>query len=96
MGTPVLFDSYGVGRIALKIRFYGKLGEKLGAEIEVDPPVGTETVAHLRRALADMLPEASDDLQRRSRVCIADSIVGEGFLLAGTETVEFFPPLSGG
>ncbi|WP_294122346.1 hypothetical protein [Sphingomonas sp.] len=80
----------------LKVRFYGKLGEKLGAEIEVDPPTGTDTIVKLRNVLADMFPYASADLQQRSRACIADSIVGEGHKLAGIETVEFLPPLSGG
>lgn len=80
----------------MKIRFYGKLGEKLGPEIEIDPPAGTNTVLKLRKALAEMFPDASIDLQQRSRACIADSIVGEGHELGGTEEVEFFPPLSGG
>lgn len=80
----------------MKIRFYGKLGEKLGAEIDVDPPAGTDTVMKLRNLLAEMFPDASTDLQQRSRACIADSIVGEGHKLAGIEVVEFFPPLSGG
>lgn len=80
----------------MKIRFYGKLGEKLGAEINFDPPVGTDSVVKLRDVLAEMFPDASTDLQQRSRACIADSIVGDGHLLKGVEAVEFFPPLSGG
>ena len=80
----------------MKVRFYGKLGEKLGAEIEVDPPTGTDTIVKLRSFLADMFPDASTDLQQRSRACVADSFVSEGHELAGNETVEFFPPLSGG
>jgi molybdopterin converting factor small subunit len=80
----------------LKVRFYGRLGEKLGSEIDVDPPEGTDTIVKLRNVLADMFPDASTDLQQRSRACVADSIVNEGHRLAGNETVEFFPPLSGG
>jgi molybdopterin converting factor small subunit len=80
----------------LKIRFYGRLGEKLGTEIEVDPPSGTDTISQLRNVLAAMFPEASDDLRNRSRACILDLIVGDGQKLDGNETVEFFPPLSGG
>lgn len=80
----------------MKIRLYGTLGEKLGPAIELAPPAGTDTVAQLREVLAAMFPDASDDLRRRSRVCVADSIVGESYRLAGTETVEFLPPLSGG
>ena len=80
----------------MKVRFYGRLGEKLGAEIDLDRPAGTTTVAQLRRALAHMFPDAADDLEQRSRACIEDSIVGENHGLSGAETVEFFPPLSGG
>lgn len=80
----------------MKIRFYGKLGEQLGAEVDVDPPAGTETVADLRGVLAEMFPDASIDLQQRSRACIADAMVGEDRDLVGTDVVEFFPPLSGG
>lgn len=80
----------------MKVRFYGRLGEKLGAEVEVDPPAGTDTIVKLRNVLADMYPDASPDLRQRSRACVADSIVNESYKLVGTETVEFFPPLSGG
>lgn len=80
----------------MKIKFYGRLGDKLGTEIDVDPPAGTNTVVKLRDVLAEMYPDASGDLQQRSRACVADSIVNEGHTLVGTETVEFFPPLSGG
>ena len=80
----------------MKVMFYGSLGEKLGREVEIDPPQGTDTIALLRAVLADMFPAASSDLLNRSRACIADAIVGDGHELAGAESVEFFPPLSGG
>lgn len=80
----------------VKIRFYGRLSEKFGSEIHVDPPAGTDTIVKLRNVLVEMFPDASDDLRRRSRACVDDSIVGESHRLAGNETVEFFPPLSGG
>lgn len=80
----------------MKIRFYGRLGEKFGSEIDVDPPAGTDTIVKLRNVLVEMFPDASEDLRRRSRACVEDSIVGDSHKLAGTETVEFFPPLSGG
>ena len=80
----------------MKIRFYGRLGETLGAQIDVDPPEGTDTILKLRAVLGEMFPDASADLRERTRACVADSIVGENHVLAGTETVEFLPPLSGG
>ena len=78
------------------VRFYGKLGHRLGAEIAVTPPVGTDTVAGVRDLLVDMFPAAADDLRRGVRACVDDVIVGESHRLAGSETVEFLPPLSGG
>jgi molybdopterin converting factor small subunit len=96
-GTFIGLDNVALRRALLvKIRFYGELGQKLGAEIDVSPPPGTDTVVELRNVLAEMFPDASTDLKLRSRACIADTIVGEGYELAGTEMVEFFPPLSGG
>lgn len=80
----------------MKIRFYGRLGEKLGSEVDVDPPPGTDTIVKLRDLLADMYPDAAQDILQRSRACVADSIVSESHKLAGNEAVEFFPPLSGG
>lgn len=80
----------------MKVRFYGRLGEKLGEEIDVDPPSGTDTVVQLRNVLAALFPASSGDLRQRSRACIEDSIVGDSHRLAGVDTVEFFPPLSGG
>ena len=80
----------------MKIRFYGRLGEKLGSEMHVELPAGTDTILKLRNILVEMFPDASEDLRRRSRACVEDSIVGESHRLAGNETVEFFPPLSGG
>ncbi len=85
-----------LGGTCLKVRFYGRLGEKLGTAIDFDPPAGTNTVVQLRRALAHMFPDAADDLEQRSRACIGDTIVAEDHGLSGTETIEFFPPLSGG
>jgi sulfur-carrier protein len=80
----------------LKIRFYGRLGDRLGQEVEVDLPPGAETVVELRELLAGMFPHASSDLRQRSRACVADAFVLDDHRLGGTETVEFMPPLSGG
>jgi molybdopterin converting factor small subunit len=80
----------------LKVRFYGRLGDRLGQEVEVDLPPGAETVIDLRELLAAMYPLASSDLRQRSRACIADAFVLDDHRLGGTETVEFMPPLSGG
>ena len=80
----------------LRISFFGKLRDSLGAEREVAAEEG-ETVARLRARLAGLHPEAAQDLLSPSvRACVADAIVGEDFPLAGQDRIEFFPPLSGG
>ena len=80
----------------MKLKFYGSLRDKLGAELEFDPPAGTDTVAKLRDILADRFPDASTDFRKRTRACVGDSIVGEDHALASGQVIEFFPPLSGG
>jgi len=80
----------------LKIRFYGKLREEIGGEIDLDPSARPDTVAELRIVLAKLFPNAAEDLGGRSRACIADYMISEDHCLAGVATVEFFPPLSGG
>lgn len=80
----------------MKIRFYGRLGEQLGREVQFDMPAGTETVALLRQALAEQFPAVSSELLGPSRACIADSFVNEGHRISAMDTVEFLPVVSGG
>ena len=80
----------------MKILLFGKLRDALGDERELAAERG-ETVGRLRRRLAGLHPEVAGDLlSPRVRACVADTIVGEDFVVDGSETVEFFPPLSGG
>jgi molybdopterin converting factor small subunit len=81
---------------SMKIGFFGRLRDELGDEREVAAEEG-ETVARLRIRLAGLHPQAAQDfLSPRVRACVADTIVGEDFLLGGHERIEFLPPLSGG
>jgi molybdopterin converting factor small subunit len=80
----------------MKVGFFGRLRDSLGDEREVAAEAG-ETVARLRLRLAGLHPQAARDLLGPGvRACVADTIVGEDFLLAGHERIEFLPPLSGG
>lgn len=80
----------------MKVGFFGRLREAFGDEREVAVEAG-ETVAGLRRRLAGLDPEAGPDLLGpRVRACVADTIVGEDFVLSGHDRIEFLPPLSGG
>ncbi len=80
----------------MRIRFYGKLGERLGAEVDFIPPPGTDTVEELRRVLAETYPGLAIDLRARTFVCVADSLVANDRKITDGEIVEFLPPLSGG
>ncbi len=81
---------------AMKIGFFGRLRDSLGDECEVDAVEG-ETVERLRVRLAALHPEAARLLLSPGvRACVADTIVGEDFLVGGHERVELLPPLSGG
>lgn len=80
----------------MKILFYGRLGEALGREVDVDLPGGTDTVAQLRAVLSDRLPDTSGELLQRARACVGDEIVGESYRIGDAREVEFLPPLSGG
>jgi molybdopterin converting factor small subunit len=83
-------------RSGMKIMFFGKLRDALGDEREVEVAPG-ETVAQLRRRLADLHPHAASDLlSSRVRACVADNVVSDDFVLDRHERVEFLPPLSGG
>ena len=81
----------------MKILFYGRVGDMVGREARVERPSEPATVRELRRVLAEMHPHASEELMKPSlRACVGDTLVGEDFRVADAETVEFFPPLSGG
>lgn len=80
----------------MKVGFFGRLRDAFGDEREIAVDSG-ETVARLRHRLAGLAPEAGPELLGpRVRACVADSIVGEDFVLTGQERIEFLPPLSGG
>lgn len=80
----------------MRILFFGKLRDLLGEAREVAAQRG-ETVAQLRRRLADLNPEGAGALLcPTNRACVGDSIVAEDFVPSGEESVEFLPPVSGG
>ena len=80
----------------MQIGFYGRLRDAIGDVRDHDVSEGM-SVSELRRQLADRFPDHSRDLlSPRIRACVDDEIVGDDFILTGRESVEFFPPLSGG
>jgi molybdopterin converting factor small subunit len=78
----------------LRIRLYGRLGDALGAETQVEAPAGC-TVADVRRLLGAGHSTATEALAR-SRACVGDRMVGDDQRLSGEDVIEFLPPVSGG
>ena len=81
----------------MNVRFYGCLADVVGQEELVDLDAASCSVAELRSAIARQYPEAGAEIQGgRVRACVGDVIVGEGHRIGAGDTVEFFPPVSGG
>ena len=81
----------------MRIGFFGKLGERIGREVDLDLPGGACSVAALRLHLAQHFPAAADDLESGLlRACVDETIVPASHIVRPGQKVEFFPPLSGG
>ena len=78
----------------MRIRLYGRLGDTIGREMEVNAPDGC-TVADIRQRLAAGHPRAVEVLQR-SRACLAGTIIGDDRRVRTSDEIEFLPPVSGG
>jgi sulfur-carrier protein len=77
----------------MKILFFGRLGESIGREIDLDLPAGGCTVAELRARLARAHPDLG---AAGVRACIDREIAPETALVLPAQEVAFIPPLSGG
>ena len=76
----------------VRLRFFARLREQMGARAERTVPAGT-TVGALWRALVEERP-ALDAV--RVRFAVNQSYVEPGHRLADGDEVAFFPPVSGG
>lgn len=79
----------------MKILFYGRLAESLGRDIEVEVP-GSCSIADLRERLASEYPHAANALCHRARALVGDIVVAENHIVRPGDSIEFFPPVSGG
>lgn len=79
----------------MKIHFYGRLADSIGRDIEVELPESI-SVADLRQRLAIEHPRAANVLGHRVRACVGDAIVPDSHIVLPGDSVEFFPPVSGG
>ncbi|WP_166036820.1 MoaD/ThiS family protein [Sphingosinicella sp. YJ22] len=81
----------------MNILFFGKLGDRIGREVSIEPPPAGFTVREVRELLASLYPDLAEDLTSPSlKACVEDAIVADEFRVGAGGTVEFFPPLSGG
>lgn len=79
----------------MRIHFYGRLADSLGQDIEVEIPEGC-SVADLRERLAIEYPHAANALGKRVRALVGDIVVADSHIVRPGDSVEFFPPVSGG
>jgi molybdopterin converting factor small subunit len=81
----------------MKVIFFGKLAEQVDRSVTIDVPAQASSVGDLRTLLAERFPHASGELLKPSlRACIGDELVDDAHPLGAADTVEFFPPVSGG
>lgn len=81
----------------MKILFFGRLGDQLGRELEIEPPRSGCTVAELRQLLCSRGRIFRDTLSHSSvRACVDQVIVPEDTPVRLGQEVAFIPPLSGG
>ena len=82
---------------SMKILFFGRLGDQLGRELEIEPPQSGCTVAELRQILCARGDAFRDTLGHPSvRGCVDQVIVPEDTPVRPDQEVAFIPPLSGG
>lgn len=79
------------------IGFFGKLGELIGRQIELDTPSDVRTVDELKQWLSTAYPAAASEFSAaRLKAAIDDVMVPGSTEFADAHHVEFFPPVSGG
>lgn len=84
-----------LGRVAMKVHFYGRLAEALGPTIEIELS-GNSSIADLRERLAKQYPYAAGAFGERVRACLGEKFVPDEQIIGPDDSVEFIPPVSGG
>jgi len=80
----------------MKVVFYGRLAEEIGAELEVGVSPGS-SVAEVREMIAAEHPNVAGVLvNRRALSVVGERMVRDDYRLAAGDTLEFLPPVSGG
>ena len=80
----------------MKILFYGRLAQAVGAELEMDVSYGC-SVADVRERIIAAHPKIETVLRsERARSCVGDRVVLDDYRLAPGDMLEFLPAVSGG
>lgn len=80
----------------MKVLFYGRLAEAMGAELDIGTAPGC-CVGDVRERLIAEHPDVERVLRnRRALTFIGDRLVRDDHRLLAGETLEFLPPVSGG
>lgn len=80
----------------MKIRFYGKLADLLGSEVDV-AIASACSVEDVKRLLSSKNAAAAEALaNKRVRACVGDSFVTDQHCVAPADELEFLAPVSGG
>jgi molybdopterin converting factor small subunit len=79
----------------MNIRFFGKLADSLGREVEL-PVSSACSVAELRELLQRAFPHSAKTLRGPVRACVGERFVADSHVVQPTDRVEFIPPVSGG
>ena len=80
----------------VKVLFYGRLAEAIGAELEIDAQPGC-SIAELRDKIVTEHPHAEQTLRsNRALTFVGDALVRDNYVLQAVDRVEFLPPVSGG
>lgn len=80
----------------MRILFYGRLADSMGAERELDVDAPS-SVGNLRERLASEHPAAAESLRStRALACVDGVLVRDDHVVAPDQRLEFLPPVSGG
>jgi molybdopterin converting factor small subunit len=81
----------------MNVSMYGRLGQLAGSRLSIDMPSGGCSVAELRELLVRRYPALDGEISTdRVRACVDDEIVSDATHIDAAQSVEFFPPVSGG
>lgn len=82
---------------SMRILLFGRLGDQLGRELEIEAPRSGCTLAELRQLLCSRGAAFRETLGHASvRGCVDQVIVSDDTHVHPGQEVAFIPPLSGG